>query len=134
MVLDLFVFLWLFVSALLFPNFGIVALGKKVQDLLFKSYQVFRAPGVSDHWKEKFLVRNSMRSLGVSLKMIFRIVAFLSVVIIPFLICELLFPQLAIFSYLVSLRGIIVSILPFLAYFLIQRVKTKSKKASHELL
>ena len=134
MVLDLFIFLWLFLSAMLFPKFGIIAQGKKIQHLLSRSYEVFRAPKVSDHWKETFLVKNSMRSLGESFKMIFRIVGFLLMVVIPFFICDLLFPQLAIFSYLISIRGIIVSILPFIAYILVEKRRTKSKKTSHELL
>ena len=83
MLLDIFIFILLFIAAALFQKLKILEVAAVIKNALMKNFSVFQSPAISDHWKEKYLFKNSLRTLGLSLKMLLLIAAFLLAVFIP---------------------------------------------------
>lgn len=121
MARDIFVFLVILVAAFLFERSGILRTAKVVSAAVQKNYLVFRDPAISDHWKEIFLLKNSQRSFLASLKLSFQILVFLAVILVPLLFYNWIAPRDEVFAYLMTIRGIVMTILPFLAFFFLRK-------------
>lgn len=121
LLLDIAIFAILLASAFVLERMGIVTQALHIKDATLKNIRVVADKRISDHWKEIFLRRNSIRTFMISMKLTLLIAVFLGMILVPLGLIELLFPKLHVFEYLLTWRGIIVSILPFIAYFFIRR-------------
>ncbi|MCB9274526.1 MAG: hypothetical protein H6564_10835 [Lewinellaceae bacterium] len=128
MYLGLFLFLLFFLMSFLFERLGVIQATKKINEATLKSLLVIREPAFSDHWKEKFLLGNSRKSLLLSLRLGGLILIFLVAVLIPLALYNWLFPGAHVFDYLMTARGIAVSILPFFVFFAIRKYQSSKKR------
>ena len=126
LLLDLLIFVIILASAFLLERMGIVKQALLIKDATLANVRVMSNRKASDHWKEKYLRRNSVRTFGYSMKLTLLIALFLAAITVPLYIIDLVKPDWDVFHYLITWRGIIVSILPFIAYaFLRKLIKKK---------
>ena len=106
-------------------TFMLLPLGKalhKLAALTNKILAVLTSKRVSDHWKEKVLLRYSgqMALLTLTLAGIFAVAA--AVIYLLTLVTDLLIsPQIHTLSFLISLPGLVTATVASTAYYLIRR-------------